>query len=86
MQSSFVQKLMEKKYDFNCFSRPLKFIEKIYNYEITLDEAINDQTELNILVNKLNNNYNPRNTEKIEEKKRILKSARKLQNARKDDY
>ena len=31
-----------KKYDFNCFSRPLKFIEKIYNYEITLDEAIEE--------------------------------------------
>ena len=32
----------EKKYDFNCFSHPLKFIEKIYNYEITLDEAIEE--------------------------------------------
>ena len=74
------------KYDFNLFSLPLKFIEKIHNYEITLDEAINDQQDLNILINKLNNNYEPTNTEKIEEKKRILKSARKLQNARKDDY
>ena len=72
------------KYDFNLFSLPLKFIEKIHNYEITLDEAINDQQDLNILINKLNNNYEPRNTEKIEEKKRVLKSARKLQNARKD--
>ena len=71
------------KYDFNCFSLPLKFIEKIHNYEITLDEAINDQTELNVLINKLNNDYTPRNTEKIEEKKRVSESARKLQNARK---
>ena len=63
---------------------PLKFIEKIHNYEITLDEAINDQKDLNILINKLNNDYGPRNTEKIEEKKRLLESARKLQNARKD--
>ena len=70
------------KYDFSRFSLPLKFIEK--NYEITLDEAINDQTKLSISINKLNNNYGPRNTEKIEEKRRILKSARKLQNARKD--
>ena len=62
----------------------MKFIEKIHNYEITLDEAINDQKDLNILINKLNNDYEPRNTEKIEEKKRVLKSARKLQNARKD--
>ena len=72
------------KYDFNRFSLPLKFIEKIHNYEITLDEAINNQKDLNILINKLNNDYVPRNTEKIEEKKRVLESARKLQNKRKD--
>ena len=45
------------KYDFNCFLFPLKFIEKVHNYEITLDEAINYQTELEILINKLNNDY-----------------------------
>ena len=72
------------KYDFNCFSLPLKFIEKIHNYEITLHEAINDQKDLNILINKLNNDYEPRNTKKIDEKKRVLNSARKVQNARKD--
>ena len=72
------------KYDFNRFSLPLKFIEKIHNYDITLGEAINDQKNLNILINKLNNDYEPRNTKKIEEKKRVLKSAKKLQNARKD--
>ena len=27
------------KYDFNGFAFPLKFIEKTFNYEITLDEA-----------------------------------------------
>ena len=57
------------KYDFNRFLFPLKFIEKIHNYEITLDEAINDQQDLNILINKLNNDYEPRNLEKVEEKK-----------------
>ena len=31
------------KYDFNRFLLPLKFIEKIHNYEITLDEARNYQ-------------------------------------------
>ena len=36
------------KYDFNHFYLPLKFIEKIHNYEISLDEAINDQTKLRI--------------------------------------
>ena len=30
------------KYNFNRFALPLKFIEKIHNYEITLDEAIDD--------------------------------------------
>ena len=31
------------KYDFNRFSLPLKFIEKIHNYEITLDDKINNK-------------------------------------------
>ena len=35
----------EAKYDFSRFALPLKFIEKIHNYEITLDEAIEDQIE-----------------------------------------
>ena len=47
------------KYDFNHFALPLKFIEKIHNYEITLNEAIDDQSKLKILINKLKNNYNP---------------------------
>ena len=72
------------KYDFNRFSLPLKFIEKIHNYEITLDEAINDQTKLNILINKLDNDYNPRNLNKIDEKQKFLESARKLQDAGED--
>ena len=58
-----------------------KFIEKIHNYEITLNIAINDQTEIKILINKLND-YNPTKPEKIEEKKRVLKSAKKLFYAR----
>ena len=70
-------------FNFNLFFLPLKFIEKIHNYEITLDEAINDQTKLNILISKLNNRYNPRNPEKVKEKKEVLKSARILQDARK---
>ena len=51
------------KYDFNCFVFPLKFIEKIHNYEITLDEAIEEQTELKELINKLNG-YGPRFSKK----------------------
>ena len=41
---------------------PWKFIEKIHNYEITIDEARNNQTELGVLTNKLNN--------KVKEKKK----------------
>ena len=51
------------KYDFNRFSLPLKFIGKIYNYEITLNEAIEKQAKLKELINKLNN-YGPRNSKK----------------------
>ena len=46
------QKIYGIKYYFNRFFLPLKFIEKINNYEITLDEAINYQTELKILTKK----------------------------------
>ena len=56
------------KYDFNHFLLPLKFIEKIYNYKITLDKAIEDQTNLKILINKLNNDYNSRNKKKQKRK------------------
>ena len=64
--------------DFNRFLRPLQFTEYIYNYEITLDEAIEDQANLEILMNKLNSDYNPRITEKVEEKKRVLEFAKKF--------
>ena len=66
------------KYDFNCFLLPLKFIEKIYNHKIILNEAIDNQTELKILINNLNNNYNPRNIKKAKEKNRVLESAKKI--------
>ena len=31
------------KYDFNSFALPLKFVETIHNYNITLDEEKEDQ-------------------------------------------
>ena len=71
------------KYDFNRFLLPLKFTEKIFKYEITLDEAIEKQAELKELINKLNN-YDPRISRKTEEKNRVLKSAKKLFDARDD--
>ena len=55
-------------------------------FEITLDETINYQTELEILINKLNNDYKPRISKKAKakEKNNVLESARKLLDARKD--
>ena len=70
------------KYDFNHFSLPLRFTEKIHNYEITLDEAIENQTKLKTLINKLNNEYNPRIPKRLNEENRILESAKKLFDAR----
>ena len=75
MQNSFVQKLM---------GFPLKFIEKIHKYEITLDEAKSSQTELGILINKLNNDYNPKIPKKVKQKNNVLKYVRKLLDVRKD--
>ena len=58
---------------------PLKFIEKIHNYEITLDEARNYQTELN-------NDYNPINLKKAKEKNNVLESAKTLLDSKKRYY
>ena len=65
-------------------------MKKIHNYEITLDEVIKYQTELKILINKLNNDCNPRNPKiiiiikkKKEEKNKVLKSAKDLLDVRK---
>ena len=69
------------KYNFNIFALPLKFIVKIHNYEITLDKAIEGQAELKELINKLND-YSPRISKKAKEKNSVLKSARKLFDAR----
>ena len=49
------RKTDETKFNFNIFVLPLKFVEKIYNYEITLDEAMDDQTKLEKLIIRLEN-------------------------------
>ena len=72
------------KYGFNRFLFPIKFIEKIHKYEIILDEAKNNQTDLGILINKLNNDYNPNIPKKVKEKSNVLTSARKLLDVKKD--
>ena len=66
------------KYDFSNCTFSSKFAFKIYNKDFTLQEAEDNLQELKILINKLNNNYNPKNKIKIEEKVNTLKSARKL--------
>ena len=69
------------KYDFNRFLFPLKFIEKIHNYEITLDEAMDDQEKLEKLISRLEN-CNVKKFKNIDEKNKVLKSAVELFYAR----
>ena len=66
------------KYDFSNFTFPSKFASKIYNKNLTLQEAEDNQQGLEILINKLNNDCNPRNPIKIKEKEDALNSAKKL--------
>ena len=66
------------KYYFSNFTFPSIFASKIYNKNLSLQEAEANQQELEILINKLNNDYNPRNQIKINEQNDTLKSARKF--------
>ena len=66
------------------FTFPLKFASKIYNKDFTLQEVEDDQQKLNILINKLNNDYNPVNRMKIKEKKWYFKVCKKLLYIRKE--
>ena len=66
------------KYDFSNFTFSSKFDSKIYNKDITLKKAKDNQQEMKILINNLNNNYNPKNKMKIKEKEDTLKSAKKF--------
>ena len=64
------------KYNFTKFMFPLRFASKIYRRNYTLQKVEDDQQKLKILINKLNNYYNPRNQTKIKEKDVTLKSAK----------
>ena len=46
-------------YNFNKFMFPLKLASKIYRRDLALQKAEDDQQELKILINQLNNDYNP---------------------------
>ena len=66
------------KFDVSKFTFPLKFASKIYNCDLTLQKAQDNQQELQILKNNLNNNYNPTGKIKIKEKNDTLHSAKTL--------
>ena len=57
------------KYNFNTFALPLKFVEKNFNYEITLDEAKDDQNQLEKLIIRLEKYEAKINFKKRREKK-----------------
>ena len=85
MHNLFVQRVMQKtKYEFNEFMLPLKFTMKIHHHNPTLQEARDDQQKSQILINKLNNNYNPTSKIKIKEKDDTLKTVKILYSIRKD--
>ena len=50
----------------------------MYRHDITLQKAEDDQKMLKMLINKLNNGYNPRDETKIKEKLGTINSAKKL--------
>ena len=72
------------KYNFSNSRFPSKFASKIYNKNLRQHKAEDNQQQLKILINKLNNNYNPQNPEQIKEKGDTLKSAKKLLFIRED--
>ena len=63
---------------------PLKFVLKIYRRDLLLQKADDNQQELKILINKLNDNYNPTSQTKIKEKDDRLKTAKMLYSSRDD--
>ena len=70
------------KYDFSNFTFPLKFASKIYHCDLTLQKAKYDQVNVKILINKLNNDYNPQNQKKKRKKKKKTKKKKKKKRKR----
>ena len=74
------------KYNFNTFALSLKFVEKIFNYEITLDEAKDDQDKLEKLIIRLER-YKPKiNKKKNRREKKILRICSKIVSCEKRYY
>ena len=59
------------KYDFNLFTSLLKYAEKIYTGELTSQETKDDQVQLEILINRLDKEYNQKIKRKMDEKRRF---------------
>ena len=74
------------KSNYNNSTFPLKFISKISRRSLTLQGVKDDQQKFKKLINKLNNDYNPKNQTKIKEKDDALKSAKKIVFYKRRDY
>ena len=72
------------KYNSNKFTFPLKFTSKIYRRDLTLQKAEDNHQELKILINKLNNDHNPKYKTKIKEKSDTLESAKTIYSIKED--
>ena len=72
------------QYDFSNFTLPFKFTFNIHRRDLTLQKTKYDQQKLEILINKLNKNYNPRKQAKIKEKTNVIKSAKRLLSMREE--
>ena len=59
---------------------PLKFVDKIYNYKLTLDEAKGDQDKLEKLIIRLENCNTKiiKKKKKIEEKNKLFEICSKI--------
>ena len=71
------------KCNFSNFTFLSKFTSKTFRCDLTLQKAKDDQVNLETLINKLINNYNPKNLEKIKEKddslgEKLLKHFRQV--------
>ena len=66
------------KYYFSNFTSPLKFTLKIYHHDLTLQKANDDQVNVKILINKLNNDYNPKQSRKNKGQRWYFKACKKI--------
>ena len=66
------------KYNINIFALPLKFVENIYNYEITLDEAKNHKVKLKSLITALNDYKASKENKKKKKRKKSFRICNRI--------